>query len=80
MIMAFLVWLILIVIVLNKSDKEVNNLNIVDWNDNGINGRWSHLDQLRENNHVTFLIEHKLFPCELYKLSDDKRYSVFVLY
>ncbi len=63
--------LITIKIIMNET------LNIVAWNANGINGRWCHLDDIRKKHHITFVEEHKLFKCELYKLSYNNLYTVY---
>ncbi len=54
-------------------------LNIVTWSANGINGSWCRLDDIRQKHHITFVEEHKLFKCELYKLSDNNLYNVYTI-
>lgn len=54
-----------------------HSLKIIAWNANGINSKWNYLDQIREMYDVTFVIEHKMFNCELFKLNDNCNYNVY---
>ena len=57
---------------------QLNNFNIVAWNANGLNSRWSYLDSIRNSHDITFVLEHKMFACELFKLNDNrKNYKVY---
>ena len=64
---------LLIVAVVIEMQKQ---LKIVAWNANGLCNRWNYLDVIRQKHDITFVSEHKMFNCELFKLNDDANYKV----
>ncbi len=47
-------WLTILMLIAIKISMN-KTLNIVAWNANGINGRWCHLDDIRQKHHITFV-------------------------
>ena len=67
---------ITVAILIHVTMMSQNCLKVVAWNANGINSKWNYLDALRNNHDITFVMEHKMFECELFKLRDDCKFKV----